>query len=72
MWRNWRRRVSASRRTLHSPATASEEVFYLRVELLGTPLLFLRRWLGTVLVGTLRESALLFVWDQLAMQYWDW
>ena len=27
---------------------------------------------STVLVKTLRESALLFVWDQLAMQYWDW
>ena len=32
----------------------------------------MRRISNTVLVGMLRESALLFVWDKLAMQYWDW
>ncbi|XP_063002860.1 uncharacterized protein LOC134412780 [Elgaria multicarinata webbii] len=40
-------------------------------ELLASPVIFLRKWMGEGFVGVLSLPAVLLIWDQLFMQDWD-
>lgn len=39
-------------------------------KVLGTPIIFLRKWLGSALTEVLNSDALLFVWDQCFILGW--
>lgn len=39
-------------------------------DLLGEPLIFLRKWIGEAFTSVLHKNAILYVWDQLFMSLW--
>jgi hypothetical protein len=39
-------------------------------DLLGEPLIFLRKWIGEAFSSILHKNAILYVWDQLFMSFW--
>ncbi|XP_025065844.1 uncharacterized protein LOC102382846 [Alligator sinensis] len=56
---------------LYATADRSEQKQHLAKELLGSPVIFLRKWMGEGFVSAVDFPVVLLIWDQLYMQDWN-
>ncbi|XP_039363697.1 uncharacterized protein LOC120387279 isoform X3 [Mauremys reevesii] len=56
---------------LYTATDRCEQNKYLTKELLASPVIFLRKWMGEGFVSILDFPAVLLIWDQLYMQDWN-